>query len=122
MKLCSSNRHALLLAGTVGAFVIGGPLAAQQPPVPPAGEAPPPWAQGRPNVEGGAMKLAPVPPPPIPTAADQLPTSKLTVAQGFHIELYASGVDNARSIRVGDKGTVFVGARLKDKVHAIVEK
>ncbi len=29
---------------------------------------------------------------------------------------------NARSLRVGDKGTVFVGSRLGDKVYAIVNK
>ena len=32
-----------------------------------------------------------------------------------------SGVANARSMRQGDKGTVFVGSRLQDKVHAIVD-
>jgi len=121
MNLCSSTRRSLLLAGTIGGFVVAWPLAAQQPPAPTA-DAPPPWAQGRPTQEGGAMKLAPVAPPPIPTAADQLPTTKLTLPRGFNIELYASGVDNARSLRVGDKGTVFVGSRLKDKVHAIVDK
>jgi glucose/arabinose dehydrogenase len=36
--------------------------------------------------------------------------------------VYAAGVDNARSLRQGDKGTVFVSSRLKDKIHAIVEK
>ena len=41
---------------------------------------------------------------------------------GFKIELYAAGVPNARSLRLGDKGTVFVSSRLQDKIHAIVEK
>jgi glucose/arabinose dehydrogenase len=126
MNLCSLTRRSLLLAGTIASLVVAWPLAAQQPPAPttppPTAEAPPPWAQGRPAQEGAAMKLAPVAPPPIPTAADQLPTNKLTLPRGFQIELYASGVDNARSVRVGDKGTVFVGSRLKDKVHAIIDK
>ena len=99
MNLCSSTRRSLLLAGTIGSLVVVWPLAAQQPPAPtapaPTAEAPPPWAQGRPAQEGAAMKLAPVTPPPIPTAADQLPTSKLTLPRGFNIELYAGGVDNA---------------------------
>jgi hypothetical protein len=43
------------------------------------------------------------------------------VPKDFNIEVYASGVDNARSLRIGDNGTVFVGSRLKDKVHAIVD-
>ena len=70
------------------------------------------------------MKLAPVAPPPIPTAADKLPdiAGKLKLQKGFNIEVYASGVANARSMRQGDKGTIFVGSRLQDKVHAIVEK
>ena len=68
------------------------------------------------------MKLAPVAPPPLPTAADKLPVTKLKVPKDFKIELYMAGVDNARSLRIGDKGTVFVSSRLKDKVHAIVEK
>ena len=114
MNLCSSTRRSLLLAGTIGSFVVAWPLAAQQPPAPSA-EAPPPWAQGRPAQQSGAAKLAPVAPPPIPTAADQLPTAKLTLPRGFNIELYASGVDNARSLRVGDKGTVFVGSRLLNR-------
>ena len=47
---------------------------------------------------------------------------KLKLQKGFNIELYAADVPNARSMRQGDKGTVFVGSRLQDKVHAIVDK
>jgi glucose/arabinose dehydrogenase len=101
-----------------------GPAAAQTAP-PAAAQAPalPPGSPliGRPNTES-AMKLAPIAPPPIPTAADKLPVNKFKVPKGFKVELYASGVANARSMREGDKGTVFVGSRLVDKVHAIVEK
>jgi glucose/arabinose dehydrogenase len=68
------------------------------------------------------VKLAPVAPPPIPTAADKLPVAKLKAPQGFKVEVFAAGVANARSIRIGDKGTVFVSSRLLDKVHAIREK
>ena len=70
------------------------------------------------------MKLAPVAPPPIPTAADKLPgiAGKLKAPKGFNVEVYAGGVPNARSLREGDKGTVFVGSRLQDKVHALVDK
>jgi len=41
---------------------------------------------------------------------------------GFNIEVYASGLTNAREMALGDKGTVFVGSRLVDKVYAIVNK
>jgi glucose/arabinose dehydrogenase len=69
-----------------------------------------------------AQRLAPVAPPPIATAADKLPVDKLQAPRGFKIEVYASGLTNARSIRVGEKGTVFVGSRLTDKVYAITNK
>src|SRR5215831_18167362 len=76
---------------------------------------------GRPNNEA-AVKLAPVAPPPIPASADKLPVDKLKLPKGFKIEVYASGVGNARTLRQGDKGTVFVSSRILDKVYAIVEK
>src|SRR6516162_3610025 len=67
-------------------------------------------------------ELAPVVPPPLPAAADKLPIDKLKAPKGFTIDVYASGVDNARTLRLGDKGTVFVSSRLKDKIYAIVDK
>jgi glucose/arabinose dehydrogenase len=118
----------VLLAGVVfGALTFA--ATAQQPASPPAAAAPaaaqplPPGSPmiGRPDNEAAA-KLAPVAPPPLPTAADKLPIAKLKVAPGFNIEVYASGMPNARSLAVGDKGTVFVGSRLVDKVYAIVNK
>jgi len=35
------------------------------------------------------------------------------------VEVYASGIPNARSMRLGDQGTLFVGSRLLDKVYAV---
>ena len=67
-----------------------------------------------------ALALAPVAGPPIPTAAAKLPIDKLHVPDGFKVEVFASGVGNARSMRLGDKGTVFVGSRLLDKVYAVI--
>ena len=76
---------------------------------------------GRPDNEA-AQKLAPVVAPPFPAAPDELPVAKLRVPSGFNIEAYAAGMANARSLAVGDKGAVFVGSRLVDKVYAIVNK
>ena len=70
----------------------------------------------------GAQKLAPVAPPPIATAADKIPVDQLKVPPGFKLELYASGMTNARSLARGDKGTVFVSTRLLDRIYAITEK
>src|SRR5262245_53343949 len=112
------RRRALILAGILGAVLVTTPPAAasQQAPLPPGSP-----LIGRPDTEA-AKRLAPVAPPPIPTAADKLPIDKLKAPKGFTIDVYASGVDNARTLRLGDKGTVFVSSRIKDKIHAIVDK
>src|SRR5436190_22787130 len=116
MMTRSARRRYLLLAGAIAAFaVVASSAAAQQTPASP--EAPPPWAQGRPETAIGA-KLAPIAPPPLPTTADKLPLAKLKAPNGFKIEVYASGLGNARSLREGDKGTVFVSTRILDKVYA----
>ena len=51
-----------------------------------------------------------------------MPTARLKLPPGFNIEVYASGIANTRSLRIGDKGTVFVGTRFGNKVTAIVKK
>ncbi len=77
---------------------------------------------GRPEGNEAAAKLAPVAAPPLPAAPDKLPTAMLKLPRGFHLEVYASGIANARSLRIGDKGTVFVGTRFGNKVTAVVKK
>jgi glucose/arabinose dehydrogenase len=100
-------------------------------PAPPAalrGEKPAPIMQpqpstvpGRPDIPDAevAKKLRGVQPPPFPASPDKLPTAQLKVPKGFKIDVYASGIANARSLRLGDKGTVFVSNRQLDKVYAI---
>jgi glucose/arabinose dehydrogenase len=83
-------------------------------------EEPPFWAIGKPKTGPGAM-MAPVAAPPVPTAADKLP--KLNVPAGFKVEVYQPGVLDARAIRRGDKGTIFVSSLfVAGKIYAIVEK
>jgi glucose/arabinose dehydrogenase len=134
MSISTSYRRGLLLAGSLALLAAAAmPALAQQSPAPapapaaPAASAPAPLPpgsplMGRPEGNEAAAKLAPVAPPPLPTAADKLPTAQLKLPPGFNIEVYASGIANARSLRVGDKGTVFVGTRLGNKVSAIVKK
>jgi len=82
----------------------------------------PGWAKGRPKTET-AMKMAPVPAFPIPTPADQLPVKKLKLPPGFKVEVWASGVLDARSLRQGPKDTIFVSTLfVGNKVYAISEK
>ncbi len=40
---------------------------------------------------------------------------------GFKISLYAKDVDNARSLALGENGTVFVSNRASDNVYALVD-
>lgn len=51
-----------------------------------------------------------------------LPLNKIKLPEGFHIEVFAEGVDNARSLAVSPSGVVYVGSRRGDKVHALVDK
>jgi glucose/arabinose dehydrogenase len=127
-----SAQRSIMLAGTIAGLLLAAPVFAQQPPAstPPAA-APAPAAAplppgsaliGRPEGNEAASKLAPVAPPPIPTAADKLPTAALKLPPGFTIEVYASGIANTRSIRLSDKGTLFIGTRFGNKVTAVVKK
>src|SRR5437660_2712843 len=115
MNFRNSTAIGLVLAAGVGALVAGWPVLAQQA----ANEPPPPWAQGRPSAD---IKLAPVAPPPLAAAADKVPVDKLKVPKGFKVDVYASGIPNARALRLGDKGTVFVSNRTLDKLYAVVDK
>src|SRR2546429_4642552 len=134
MSYSSAPRSVLLAGAFFGAFTLG--AAARHRAASPPGATPPPAAaapgaapfppgsplSGRPASSGAAAKLAPTAPPPIPAAADKLPTAKLKVPAGFNIEVCASGIANARSLAEGDKGTVFVGSRLVGNLYAIVNK
>ena len=125
MTTIPSPRSLLLAGAFLGVFTFGATGQQASPPAaaPAAAPALPPGSPliGRPDNEA-AQKLAPVAPPPLPTAADKLPAAKLKVPAGFNIEVYASGMANARSLALGDKGTVFVGSRLVGKVYAITSK
>jgi glucose/arabinose dehydrogenase len=49
----------------------------------------------------------------------KLPLDRLNLPEGFHIDTFAEGVENARSMALGDDGTLFVGTRRADKLYAI---
>lgn len=82
---------------------------------------PPPFLQGRTSDQANST-LAPHAPPLIPTPAKNIPIDKIKLPPGFHIEVWAAGVADARSLAVGSKGTVFVGSRRNDKVTALIDK
>ncbi len=47
--------------------------------------------------------------------------SELKVPEGFKISFFATDIKNARSLALGDKGTVFVGNREGKNVYALVD-
>ena len=54
-------------------------------------------------------------------ADSTLPLERLNLPEGFKIDLFAEGVDNARSMAMGDNGTLFVGTRRANKLYAITD-
>ena len=50
-----------------------------------------------------------------------LPLDTISLPPGFKIEIYASGVNEARSLALGAKGTLFVGSRMAGNVYAVVD-
>jgi glucose/arabinose dehydrogenase len=125
------SRTLLLAVLASGLAVAAAPAEAQQAPTSPAPAAAPPapaiapgkpsWTQGMPEGSGAAT-LAPVAALPIPTPAAKLPVAALHLPKNFHIEVYQAGLTGARSIRIDDKGTVFVSTRVLDRVYAVVNR
>ena len=48
-----------------------------------------------------------------------LPLEKIKLPDGFHIEVFAEGVKNARSMALSPNGALFVGTRGEGKVYAL---
>jgi glucose/arabinose dehydrogenase len=135
MGACCSYFRRISVAATISVLFFAAPAFPQQsqdkPPAAPRGEKPAPNVQpapttvpGRPDIPNAevAKSLRGVPAPPFPTPADKLPIAQLKLPKGFKVEVFASGIANARSLRLGDKGTVFVSNRQLDKVYAVTER
>ena len=115
------------LVALLGFLPPGKPAAAQQAPAgtpaaaPATPPAPPPWTQGRP-AELENSPLHPHIPALIGTPPKDIPIGKAKLPPGFKIEIWASGLKEAREMALGAKGTVFVGNRLRDEVFAVVDR
>lgn len=81
----------------------------------------PSWQQGR-SSDQNASTLHPIAPILTGRPTSELPLDKLKLPAGFKIEVYADGIPEARSLALGDKGTVFVSNRNLSSVYAIVDK
>jgi glucose/arabinose dehydrogenase len=105
----------LLLAAAL-AVAFGSALAQDKPAPAPAQ----PWQQGR-STEQMESPLHPFAPNMTGRAAKDLPIDKLKVPPGFKVEVWADGVPEARSLALGDKGTVFVSNRIAKNIYAVVD-
>jgi glucose/arabinose dehydrogenase len=135
----SLTRPNLLLAGSLIVFLIARPVFAQQAgdkpaaqptaapdaskPMPPL-QLQPTTVPGRPDIPNAEVvkQLRNVASLPFGAPEDKLPIPQLKLPKNFKIEVYASGIPNARSLRLGDKGTLFVSNRVLDKVYGVVDK
>jgi len=50
------------------------------------------------------------------------PLGALVVPEGFHADVFAEKLDNARDMALGPHGTVFVGSMAAGKVYAVVDR
>ena len=98
-------------------FALGASAALAQTAAPPAPAAAPTWQQGR--AAEHANSTHPFAPLRTGRPASELPLDKLKVPAGFKVEVWADGVPEARSMALGDKGTVFVGNRNLSDVYAV---
>jgi len=54
-------------------------------------------------------------------AQDGIPLDRLRLPDGFRIELYARGVENARQMALSPAGTLFVSTRQAGNVYAVLD-
>jgi glucose/arabinose dehydrogenase len=114
-------RRGLLVTVAFG-LLLGLPAVAEEKAAEPKKEEVPFWAVGKPTTGPGAT-MAPVPAFPIPTAADKLPVKKFKLPPGFKVEVFQAGILDARGLREGDKGTVFVSSLfVAGKIYAVTSK
>lgn len=120
--------NAAIAAGTLAltASVYGQQPAAPaapspEPAAPAAAPAPPPsWKQGQPE-DLAKSALHPFAPHITGRLAKDLPIDKLKVPAGFQVEVWTDGIPEARSLALGDKGTVFVSNRTQSNVYAVID-
>src|ERR1700694_504122 len=81
----------------------------------------PSWQQGKPAALAEST-LHPFAPHRPGGPAKALPVDKLKAPAGFKVEVWADGIPEARSLALGDKGTVFVSNRNAKSVYAVVDQ
>jgi glucose/arabinose dehydrogenase len=106
----------MLLVVAVTLVLAFGPFVQAQQPA-----APPPWKQGQPASMADST-LAPIAQPPAAKAPGEIPVDKIKVPAGFKVSLWAHGINNARVMTWGEKGTLFVSSRVAGNVYAVLDR
>src|ERR1043165_3249800 len=83
-------------------------------------EPPPAWHGGKPAALSEST-LHPFAPHMTGRSAKDLPVNTLKVPAGFKVEVWAEGIPEARSLALGEKGTVFVSNRNAKSIYAVVD-
>ena len=125
MRISKSFRQTVsglvCVAGATAASLFITPASAQAPAAPAAAPAAPPsWQQGR-SADQASSTLHPFAPHFTGRASKDLPLDKLKLPPGFKIEVWAEGIPEARSLALGDKGTIFVSNRNLTDVYAVLD-
>src|SRR3954471_2618850 len=105
------------LIATLIAAAFAAPAFAQDKP---AAEAPS-WHGGKPPALAEST-LHPFAPHMTGRPAKELPLNTLKVPAGFKVEAWVDGIPGARSLALGDNGTVFVSNRNAKNVYAVIDK
>src|SRR6478736_8936641 len=105
------------LIATLVAAAFAAPAFAQ---TKPAAETPS-WHGGKPPALAEST-LHPFAPHMTGRPAKELPVNTLKVPAGFKVEAWVDGIPEARSLALGDKGTVFVSNRNAKNVYAVTTK
>jgi len=87
----------------------------------PAAQPAPSWHGGKPPALAEST-LHPFAPHMTGRPAKELPLNTLKVPAGFKVEVWADGIPEARSLALGDKGTVFVSNRNAKNVYAVTDQ
>ena len=105
------------LIATLVAAAFAAPAFAQDKP---AAEAPS-WHGGKPPAMAEST-LHPFAPHMTGRPAKELPLNTLKVPSGFKVEAWVDGIPEARSLALGDNGTVFVSNRNAKNIYAVTDK
>jgi glucose/arabinose dehydrogenase len=106
------------LIATLIAAAFAAPAFAQDKP---AAQPAPSWHGGKPPAMAEST-LHPFAPHMTGRPAKELPVNTLKLPSGFKVEAWVDGIPEARSLAVGDNGTVFVSNRNAKNVYAVTDK